>query len=159
VWRVRIFDDPQLQQEMLSRGIVALGADELPDLGSRPNDEKLARKLHAAFPERTKSAISIFVGYWRAFLDGMQKGDYILAPLAGGRVAIGRIRGSYRYDRSAREPRLRHTRSVEWLRTTSCDQLTEEMRGVVEAPGTVGSVRALRVATGPEDLLLDRRRR
>jgi 8-oxo-dGTP diphosphatase len=159
VWRVRLWDDPPLQEAMLTKGVIAIGGDELPDLSARPSDEKLARKLHAAFPKRTKSAIAIFIGYWRAFLDRMQPGDFVLAPLAGRRVAIGRVRGGYRYNRSAAEPRLRHTRRVEWLRITSRDVLADDVRAVVDAPGTIGSIRALRSADDVEDLLSEGRGR
>jgi 8-oxo-dGTP diphosphatase len=156
VWRVRLPDDPALQQAMLDQGILAIGGDELGDLARRPSDNALAARLRAVLPGRSESTIAHFAGYWRAFLDEMKVGDYVLVPLTEGRAAIGRLRGGYRHRAKASDPRLRHTRRTEWLKTIGRDALQHGLRKRLDAPGTVGSVRAAGVARSVDELLESR---
>lgn len=141
VWRVRVHDDPALQQTMLDAGVVAIGGSEIGDLSARQSDGEIARRLRAAMPGRSERAITTFVRYWRQFLNEMVAGDYVLVPLAGRRVAIGEVVGPYAFRGDAERPELRHTRPVDWLAVLARDRLDPELRARVDAPGTIGRVR------------------
>lgn len=145
VWRVRAWDDAALQDAMLQRGVIAIGGAEVPRAVTDYEDDELLGTLERAFIDlgdpRSRSTISLFGTYWRSFVDEMQVDDLVLLPLVRRRVAIGRVAGEYAFDDREPEPRLRHTRAVEWLTILPRDALDTELRKRVDAPGTLGRVR------------------
>lgn len=153
VWRIRLANDAALQQAMLEDGVIAFGSGELGDLAKRPGDETLAAKLRAALPNRGARAISNLVAEWRCFLDEMRTGDTVLAPLTASRVAIGRVRGGYRYRPRATDPRLRHVRRVEWLRTLPRHALPQGLRAPLAEAGTIGEISAAGAAQRVEEIV------
>jgi len=161
VWRIRAWDDADLQRSMLREGVIAIGGDEIGDLSDRPGSAEIRARLRTA-PElagRSDAAISRFVAYWRAFLGEIRTGDYLLVPLTRRRVAVGRIAGSYRYRAGHPNPRLQHARPVEWLLTLHRDGLDSDLRKRVDAPGTVARVRLPDAAARVGTLLATRRQR
>jgi len=136
-WRLRAWDDQILEAAWFDRGIVSMSADEVGDLTAWPGPEKLSRRLSTALPERGQQAIGTFVTYWRYFCIEMAPQDLVVAPLTGKRAGVARITGEYEYDANDREPRLRHQRQVEWLRTMPRADLDDDIRRVVNAPGTI----------------------
>lgn len=153
VWRVHLADDTTVEQTMLDRGVIAFGGDELGDLSNRRSSKAIEASLRAALPGRREREISALLGAWRCFLGGMQIGDYLLASLSGRRIAIGRVRGSYRYQPTAADPRLRHTRSVEWLRTSPQRALAPDLLALLKGPRAISEVRSARAAKRIEALL------
>ncbi|MCO8127265.1 helix-turn-helix domain-containing protein [Acidimicrobiia bacterium EGI L10123] len=141
-WRLRAWDDPELEMAWLDRLIISMSADEIGDVTHWPGAEALARNLSEALPGRTPQAIGMFVTYWRYFRREMSIGDLVLVPLSARRVAIARIAGDYEYRSDEPEPKLRHVRPVEWLRVCSRSELDEDLRRVVNAPGTICRVSA-----------------
>lgn len=127
---------------MLANNAIAISADEIGDLSAWPDENELRARLRQAFPDRTEQAIGTFAGYWRMFRNEMQPGDIVVMPLTGRRAAIGEITGDYTYDRDQTDDRFRHRRSVRWLRTTSRSLLDEDIRKVVNAPGTICRINA-----------------
>ncbi len=75
--------------------------------------------------------------YWRYFRMEMAPQDIVVVPLTGSRAGVARITGDYEYDDKEREPKLRHKRQVEWLRTLPRSDLDDDIRKVVNAPGTI----------------------
>lgn len=126
VWRVRIGDDAGFQRKMLEAGEIAPVAS---------------------------GDSSISDDAWNAFLEEMRDGDLVLAPIAGDRVAIGRIRGPVRMRRDRRDRRLRRTRDVEWLAERERRALDEELRLRLDAPGDIDAVRVSLAALRVERLL------
>lgn len=142
VWRLRAWDDPTLEECFLTNEAIAMSADEIGDLSAWPNETELRARLRQAFPDRTEQAIGTFASYWRMFRIEMQPGDIVVVPLTARRVAIGEITGDYLYDRDEPDTRFRHRRSVRWVRTTTRSSLDEDIRKVVNAPGTICRVNA-----------------
>jgi DNA-binding XRE family transcriptional regulator len=141
-WRLRAWDDPDLEALWHNSGVITMSDDELGDLTHWPTDDELAFRLAAALPDRPQQAIGMFVTYWRYFRIEMSPGDLVLVPQSRKRVGIARITGDYRYVDDEPNSKLRHQRPVEWLRTIPRSELDEDIRKVVNAPGTICQVRA-----------------
>lgn len=143
-WRLRAWDDVAIEDAMLDRSIIAISADEVGDVSTEPSDDELRSRLHAApqLAGRSEQALGLFVTYWRQFRSTMQPGDVVVVPLRDRRAAIGEITGDYRYLADEVEPRLRHIRRVQWLSTIPRAALDEDLRRVVNAPGTICTIGA-----------------
>lgn len=137
VWRLRAWDDPTVEDRFRSQSIIAIGGDEVADLTVWPAVGELRKQLKSKFPERADRAIDTFVRYWEDFCRNMQTGDIVVVPLLGKRAMVGTVEGPYKYDPGAELPTLRHTRSVRWLRVVPRTALSESVRKVVNAPGTI----------------------
>lgn len=142
VWRLRAWDDPDLERAWHARRVITISDDEVGDLTDWLPEPELAARLTKALPERSRQAIGMFVTYWRYFRVEMAPGDLVLVPQSGKRVSVARVTGDYFYDRDELNSKLRHQRPVEWLRTISRSDLDEDIRRVVNAPGTICQVRA-----------------
>lgn len=142
VWRLRAWDDPALEDRFLVDNAIAISADEIGDLSAWPSESELRARLRDAFPSRTEQAIGTFVGYWRMFCVEIQPGDLVIVPLTGRRAAIGEIASGYTYKPDEPDARFRHRRVVRWLRTTLRSQLDDDVRKVVNAPGTICRINA-----------------
>lgn len=136
-WRLRAWDDPVLEATWLEEGVVSMSKDEIGDLTTWPGDEQVARRLTEALPERSDQAIGTFVTYWRYFAREMEVDDIVVTPMSGKRAGVARITGDYRYNEGATDARLRHVRPVEWLKVVQRADLDEDIRRVVNAPGTL----------------------
>ncbi len=143
-WRLRAWDDPAIEDAMLDRSVIAISADEIGDVSAEPSDEELRRRLREApqLDGRSEQALGLFVTYWRSFRSAMQPGEIVIVPLRNGRAAVGEICGDYQYLPDEAEPRLRHVRQVRWLATIPRDALDEDLRRVVNAPGTICTIGA-----------------
>lgn len=137
VWRIRAWDDQDVQLRFLDDGLIALSVDELGDMSDSPDNVEIRRRLDAAYPDNGRQSIATRAGYWRMFLYDAQTGDRVLLPLRDRRYAIGEITGPYRYDPAEPDSHFRHTRSVRWLRTGPRDELPDQVKKVVNAPGTI----------------------
>lgn len=136
-WRLRAWNDPDLEAIWFDRNIMSISADEVGDLTTWPGDEALSLRLRAAFPGRPQQAIGTFVTYWRYFRIEIVPNDVVVVPLSDRRAGVARVIGSYDYNAADLEPRLRHRRTVEWLHTIQRDELDDDIRKVVNAPGTI----------------------
>lgn len=141
-WRLRAWDDAFLEHEFLGQGIIAISDDEIGSLEEWPTtDSEVTERLRTAFPERSPQAIGTFLRYWRDFRVDMQPGDAVVVPMSGRRAAIGTVTGPYSYEPG--EPKkLRHRRTVDWRGVIERDALDDDLRKVVNAPGTICRVRA-----------------
>lgn len=149
-WRLRAWDDPVIERAMLDGQLIAISADEIGDVSEAPTIDQYRSRLRGApsLATRSEQAIGTFAGYWNMFRSVMRPGDIVAVPLGGRRVAIAEVVGDYTYRPSEEEPRLRHIRRVRWLATGLPRQLLpDDLRKVVNAPGTICSIRAVE-ATG-----------
>src|SRR5690606_28006234 len=87
-WRLRAWDDPNLEAVWRMRGIITISDDEVGDLTDWPGEQHLARRLAEALPDRKSQAIGMFVTYWRYFRHEMAPGDLVLVPQSAKRVAV-----------------------------------------------------------------------
>jgi transcriptional regulator with XRE-family HTH domain len=145
-WRLRAWDDSLLEQRFLDDNLIAISDDRLGNLTDWPDEATLERRLREAHPTRGRQAIGTFMRYWKDFRIGMQPGDLVVVPLSGRRAAIGEITGDYEYAPTENERKLRHRRAVRWDVVVSRDDLDEDLRKVVNAPGTICRFRALDAA-------------
>jgi hypothetical protein len=142
VWRLRAWDDTDLEAIWLRDHVISMSADEVGDVTVWPGSEPLKMKLIQALPERSPRAIGGFVRYWRYFRLEMVPGDLVLVPFSARRVGLARVLGDYGYDPTQSDARLRHRRSVEWRSTLNRTDLPENLLRVVNAPGTICRVRS-----------------
>jgi len=114
VWRVWLGDDAGFQRSLLKSGLIAPVAHGEESIG----DEE-----------------------WNAFVTGMQVGDFVLAPLARGRIAIGEITSGIQDRPKARDRRMQHVRAVTWHAELPCAVLPPDIRARLDADGVVTPVR------------------
>jgi hypothetical protein len=141
VWRLRAWDDADLEAIWMREHIISMSADEVGDLTVWPGHDALKRRLAQALPDRSRRAIGGFVRYWRYFRLEMAPGDLVLVPISDRKVAVARVLGDYLYDPGQPDVRLRHRRTVEWRRTLNRSDLPDDQRRVVNAPGTICRVK------------------
>lgn len=146
-WRLRAWDDPDLEVEWHDRRIITMSEDEIGDLTDWPTESQLQERLASFFTDRKPQAIGMFTTYWRYFCKEMAIGDVVAVPQSRKRVGIARITGDYRYVGGEPDQRMRHQRAVEWLRTIPRADLDDDIRKVVNAPGTICQIKAPRAAT------------
>lgn len=140
-WRLRAWDDQRLEQRWLDEGLVSISDDEIGDLTVWPGDDEVRRRLEAEFErredQRTAQAYGTFVRYWRYFRFDMNPGDLVAVPLSRRRVGIAEVEGDYRYQSDEPDSRMRHVRRVRWGQFMERSELSEPIRRVVNAPGTI----------------------
>lgn len=71
----------------------------------------------------------------------MRPNDLVVVPMRGGRAAVGVIVGDYRFQADEDDPYLRHRRQVRWTAEIDRSVLDDQVRKVVNAPGTEGHPR------------------
>jgi predicted Mrr-cat superfamily restriction endonuclease len=105
-WRLRAWDDPELELAWEERKLTSMSFDEIGDVTEWPGEEALARRLAAApgLTGRSRQAIGLFVTYWRYFRVEMEVGDIVAVPLSGRRVGVARLAGPYEYVPDETEP-------------------------------------------------------
>ena len=126
-WRLTLEDDPALWTEWQEGGYVALGWDEMGDVGEVGQHEFNARRdsLIHQFPAWRKGEINQL---WR-FARQVHEGDKILVTGAQNRVlGYGTVVGSYYF---VAEVGLGHRRPIEW------DSLTPRQADLPDAHGLV----------------------
>jgi hypothetical protein len=142
--RLRAWGDALLEDQMVREGFVSIGGDEVGDMSEWPGRDTLARTLAAVLPDRDPQAIQLFCTYWDRFVRFLRVGDLVVVPSSKARtLAIGEITGGYEHHPVDSDPRTHHRRPVHWLATTvSRDDLPADIRRAVNAPGTIGAIRA-----------------
>jgi len=129
VWRCWIGSDAAFQRRLLQEGLlapVARGDETIPDED------------------------------WDAFLKGMQAGDWVLAPIARGRVAVGEVRSAILDRPKQNDRRLRLVREVAWHAELPRTALEPELRERLEAPGYLTPIRVSGAARRIRRLLDER---
>jgi restriction system protein len=140
-WRLRPGGDDDLAARMVERSVVAMGTGEVGDLTDAPSTDALKDALAEARPDRSATATARAAGSWTAFRSGIAAGDVVVVVRGGRRVSVAEVVGDYEYRSEERDVRLRHVRPVRWLSTDLReDQLPDDVRRSLRAPGTLGRV-------------------
>jgi hypothetical protein len=142
--RLRAWGDALLEDQMVREGFVSIGGDEVGDMSEWPGRDTLAQTLAAALPDRDPQAIQLFCTYWDRFVRFLRVGDLVVVPSSKARtVAVGEITGGYEHHPVDSDPRTRHRRPVHWLASAvNRDDLPADIRRAVNAPGTIGAIKA-----------------
>ncbi len=106
-----------LKEELVERGFVSIGWDELGDLrhltGGR---DAIKAELSRQNPEDSAGRINSRAGVVYRFAHVMKPGDLVVAPYKpDSTINIGRVSGEYYFEAEA--PFHRHRHPVEWLKT------------------------------------------
>lgn len=140
-YRVHAWKDPRLEKEMLANGFVSIGGSEIGDLTGVDDPEIIRAWLTESMPDHTRRAISLFVGYWRRFLEA-EAGDLVVLPTRDRRVSIGEFVGPYHYVVDA-DPRARHRRPVSWIKlSVERDVFDPDLISVLNGQHTVQDFKA-----------------
>lgn len=117
-WLVRGGKDGEREDEALEQGLVIAGWPGLGDLSTLADRDELRHAVHAAYPGYKAAVIGNWTGQLWRLLSEIKEGDHVVMPLKSTQmIAIGRVTGPYHY-RADHPEGFRHTRPVEWLRTS-----------------------------------------
>jgi restriction system protein len=117
LWLVRAGRAGEWEQDALQKGLAIIGGSRLGDLSGIKTREELSALLESKYPGSAKNRISNLTSQIWAFLRRIQQGDLVVLPSKfHATIAIGKVTGPYMY-RTDLSPEIRHTRSVQWLRT------------------------------------------
>jgi restriction system protein len=99
----------------LEHGSAVIGFQEVPSLEGTKDYDAVLKIVRDRLPNKKPRAIGNIAGQLWAFAVAMNKDDFVVLPRKlTSQVAIGRVKGPYRYQKVAGD--LRHTRPVEWVR-------------------------------------------
>lgn len=141
-WRLRAWSDPDLEQQLLDRSIIAITQDEFGDLTAWPGDEAMRETIADRIYDTGPQGVGLRLRYLKDFRFGIEPGDVVVVPLAGRRVGVAEVTSDYRYVADEPEPRLRHQRSVRWRWIGSRDRLPADVLRTTNAPGTIASIKS-----------------
>ena len=117
-WVVRAGRRGEQEQLALQGNVTTIHWKRLPDLSAIQDKKSLETLYTKTHPDASDRQVAHSVGQVWAFCKRIELGDIVLLPLMSERpaVAVGKVTGQYRY-RSDLGEEIRHTRSVQWLRT------------------------------------------
>lgn len=106
-----------LGAELVEKGFVSIGWEEVPDLRTIGGDRTLLKGVvQRTYPHIKPGAVPVWAGILYRFGFEMQQGDLVVAPYrADSTLNFGVVDGRYEYHPDvSRHP---HRRKVRWLRT------------------------------------------
>jgi len=138
VWVVRAGRDSEIIEEVENRGVVAIGWTEMGDLSDLQARADFKARYEDAYPDDTSAArIGLQSGQVYRFAREIEVGDTVLTPDSPAReVLIGEVVGEYEYDPSLING-YPHVRHVNWLKTISRDEMSNQLRGATGGIMTV----------------------
>ncbi|MGD9840875.1 MAG: restriction endonuclease [Candidatus Bipolaricaulis sp.] len=99
----------------LENGLAIIGFKGIPSLESARDYKDVLKIVEASMPGAKPHAVGNIAGQLGAFALAMTEGDLVVLPRKQtSQIAIGRVKGPYRYQKVGDE--LRHTRPVDWIR-------------------------------------------
>lgn len=99
----------------LDHGVAIIGFAEYPSLASAKDYDAVLNVVKSTCPDLKPRAAGNYAGQLWAFAVAMKEGDIVVLPRKlASQVALGRVRGPYRYEKIGGTPR--HVRPVEWIR-------------------------------------------
>lgn len=114
-WVVRGGRKGRFEDAALSEGVVILGWEEIPDLSSYADPYKVRMLVGETYPGKSAYVTGNWAGQLWRFRGEIAKGDLIVLPRVGSRLAIGCVTGGYEW-RPVPGLAAAHVRKVEWLR-------------------------------------------
>jgi restriction system protein len=106
-----------LGAELVEKGFISIGWEEIPDLRTIGDDrERLKDLVRRTYPNIKPGAVPVWAGVLYRFAFEMHPGDLVVAPYKpDSTLNFGVIEGPYEYDANvARHP---HRHKVRWLKT------------------------------------------
>lgn len=99
----------------LENNLAIIGFVEIPSLEGATDYTDVFKIVKASIPGAKPRAVRNIAQQLGAFVLAMKEGDLVVLPRKQtSQIAIGRVKGPYRYQKVGDE--LRHTRPVEWIR-------------------------------------------
>ena len=99
----------------LDHGVAIIGFTEYPSLAGAKDYDSILTLVRETRPDLKPRAAGNYAGQLWAFAVAMKEGDIVVLPRKlTSQVALGRVKGPYRYERVGEL--WRHSRAVEWLR-------------------------------------------
>lgn len=115
VYLVRAGRNGEDEDVAIENNLAIIGFNEIPSLEEARDYDEVAKTVGEALPQSKPRAIGNFAGQLWSFSCAMEEGDIVVLPRKlTSQIAIGRVKGPYRYTEV--NTVLRHTRPVEWLR-------------------------------------------
>ena len=115
VYLARAGKNGEDEDYVLENNLAMIGYEAVPSLERAKDYDAVVKLVKDALPNEKPRALGNFSGQLWAFALAMRKGDIVILPRKlTGQIAIGRVKGPYRYNRVNKA--FRHTRPVEWLR-------------------------------------------
>lgn len=112
---VRIGEGSKYVEEGQKDGFIAVGWNEVSDLVSLGNLNKIKEALGKTSYRYTPAQIAAQSGQLFRFALEMQNGDTVISPIGAGEYIVGKV-GDYYFDKNpAKDCPYKHRRRVEWL--------------------------------------------
>jgi restriction system protein len=117
-WLVRGGRAGERDQWALDNSIAGIGFHEVPDISGVPTWDEMKEFAREHIPAVSPQAATNYAAQLWAFKERISVGDTVVLPIKNTPyIAIGRVKGEYKYDAKNSDPSRRHTRAVEWTRT------------------------------------------
>jgi len=128
-------------EELFRNGDLALCWYQTGDLSNTPpNRRAFKEQIAKVYPNWSAQAVANIAGQLFRFVNEMQPGDFVVwRSKTDGRIHIGRVSGSYRYDPQERD-RCPHQRRVEWLKNVPPSDLSPRARTGVGLRQTLAKI-------------------
>lgn len=112
LWIVRAGAHGERELAAIDQGRLLLGFMEVGDLTHLDSRDAILSHLQDVMPDEGKNRLRNFAAQLNQFANQIEIGDFVVMPrkLTNG-VAIGIVKGGYRYDENGD---VKHSRSVEW---------------------------------------------
>lgn len=157
VWVVRAGVNNEIASDVKRASVVAVGWDAMGDLTRLSIRDDFKNCYRSKYPDDNEARVGIGAGQVYNFVQQIQKGDFVLTPVAVSReVFIGEIIGDYLFDAQAISKHYPNIRKVKWLKKVSRDNLSVPFRNtlgglstVFRADGFLEEVKALLVGKEP----------
>ena len=116
-WVVRAGKHGENEEYALEHNVVAIGWEDVGDIGKIKDRDELQRLISETYPEETISTTRVWTGELWALKDRIQNDDWVALPLKSrAAIAVGRIAGPYNFVPDG-PPDAKHQRRVRWIRT------------------------------------------
>lgn len=127
LWVVRAGSKGVVEDFVLSRGIAAIGWEEVGDLSRFTGREELRTHLAQVYPGASPNRLHTWAAQLWAFAKEMKEGDLVALPSKFRPVIhFGRVKGPYHFEPG--NPFLaKHTRPVEWFAEVPRERFDPEL--------------------------------
>lgn len=140
IWVVRAGGGGVHADEFEEAGIAAIGFSDRKHFALLKSRDEFLAELEREHSNMKKGRLINWSGQLYRFVHEVKEGDLILTPVSDTReILIGVCAGQYRYDPN-RKGYLSHTRSVNWKKRISRDELTGPAKNSAGATLTLFSM-------------------
>ncbi|UCH96119.1 MAG: restriction endonuclease [Candidatus Aminicenantes bacterium] len=138
---VRLGEGGKYVDEARKQGFIAMGWNEIPDINSLGNLEKIKEVFDKSSYKLTNTQISANAGQLNRFAFEIKTGDTVLSPKGRGQYYVGTV-GDYYYDPHPRgQCPYYHRRHVQWRQETiSKEDMSTNLAYAVGATWTIFSL-------------------